>query len=280
MKIIANRISGTLDDHQSTNQAGFRSGYSTTDNLFILQQLIEKSNEHQMNLFLSFVDFEKAFDSVEHPFLWLAMKEHGVENKYTRIIRKIYENSTAVIKMEENSREIKIGRGIKQGCCLSPKQFNGALQRVFQKLDWQQLGVKIDGKMLNEIRFADDVVLISQNKQELADMMTNLFEECKISGLKANMEKTKILTNTSETSFDLNGNKIEIVEEFKYLGSVFSFQDRESKEIAARISAAWRSFWASGKFFQSNMPVSLKKKINGCDNPSNTHIWMSMLELY
>ena len=81
MKIIANRISGTLDDHQSNTQAGFRRGYSTTDNLFVLQQLIEKSIEHQMDLFLGFVDFEKAFDSIEHPFLWLAMKEHGIQNK-------------------------------------------------------------------------------------------------------------------------------------------------------------------------------------------------------
>ena len=110
--------------------------------------------------------------------------------------------------MEEKSREIKINRGIKQGCCLSPRQFNGALQRVFEKLDWQQNGIKIDGRMLNELRFADDIVLVSQDKQELAGMMTYLFEECKISGLKANMEKTKIMNNTKETFFDLNENNI------------------------------------------------------------------------
>ena len=81
MKIIVNGISGTLDDHQSNTQAEFKRGYSTTDNFSVLQQLIERSNEHQIDLFLGFVDFEREFDSIEHAFLWLAMKEHGIQNK-------------------------------------------------------------------------------------------------------------------------------------------------------------------------------------------------------
>ena len=104
-------------------------------------------------------------------------------------MKKIYENSTAVIEMEEKSREFQIKRGIKQGCCLSPKQFNGALQQVFKNLNWQQLGIKIDGKMLNELRFADDVVLISHEKNELLMMMKQLFDTCKKAGLSANIEK-------------------------------------------------------------------------------------------
>jgi Reverse transcriptase (RNA-dependent DNA polymerase) len=77
---------------------------------------------------------------------------------------KIYENSTAAIQMENRSREFKIGRGIKKGCCISPEEFNGALQRVFESLDWSRVGLKIDGRQLNELRFADDVVLFSSDK--------------------------------------------------------------------------------------------------------------------
>lgn len=261
IKIIANRLTKTLDDHQSVNQAGFRSGFSTTDHLFVVQQLIEKLSEHKMNLFMGFVDFEKAFDSIEHPFLWLAMKEHGVNQKYIRLMKKIYEKSTAVIQMENRSREFKIGRGIKQGCCLSPKEFNGALEKVFKNLDWSQKGLKIDKRRLNELRFADDVVLISQEKNELLSMMKELFDEAEKAGLKANVEKTKIMNNAGEKSFILDGIQIEAVDEYKYLGCIVSFEGREMKEINARTAAAWRSFWAMGKFFQSDMPIYYKKRL-------------------
>jgi hypothetical protein len=272
IKIISNRITESLEQHQSVNQAGFRRKYSTTDHLFSIQQLMEKCSEHQMNLYLGFIDFEKAFDSIEHPFLWRALKKHGVDNKYIRIMKKIYDNSTSTIEMEEKSRKFKIGRGIKQGCCLSPKQFNGALQEVFDSLEWDQFGMKIEGRILNELRFADDVVLISQDKEDLLKMMESLFDACKKSGLKANIEKTKIMSNTNETLFTIDGKNIEKVEDYKYLGSILSFNDRETKEIQARTAAAWRSFWSLGKFFQSDLPIYFKRRLmDSCILPILTY---------
>lgn len=76
--------------------------------------------------------------------------------------------------------------------------------------------------MPNELQFAVDIVLISQNKEELAEMMTNLFEECKTSRLKANKEKTKIMTNMNEIHFNLNGkNKEKFQQEYQKLGMFF-----------------------------------------------------------
>lgn len=272
MKIIANRLSETLEEHQSVNQAGCRSGFSTTDHLFVIQQLIEKSTEHNLDLYMGFVDYEKAFDSIEHPYLWLAMREQGINTKYIRLMKKIYENSSAKIQMEKQSRTFKIGRGVKQGCCLSPKLFNGALQKVFNGLDWSQKGLKIDEKHLAELRFVDDVVVISPDKNELVTMMEELFDASKEAGLCANIEKTKVMCNTGETLFTIHGKQVEAVNEYKYLGSLTSFEDREEKEINARIAAAWRSFWAMSKFFQSDMPIYHKTRLmDSCILPSFTY---------
>lgn len=120
-KVILNRITKNLDDHQPPTQAGFRSGYSTTDHIFVVEQMIEKCNEFNQPLYLAFVDYNKAFDSIEQPYLWTA--EHDIKDKYIRLLKEIYEGSTAKIEMEMMSRPFKISRGIKQGCCISPKEF-------------------------------------------------------------------------------------------------------------------------------------------------------------
>jgi hypothetical protein len=80
------------------------------------------------------------------------------------------------------------------------------------------------------------------------------------------------MCNTGETNFTLNGKQIETVNEYKYLGSLVSFENHEMKEVNARIAGAWRSFWALGKYFQSNMPVFYKKRLmDSCILPILTY---------
>jgi hypothetical protein len=149
-KIIQLRTSFDLDEHQTPNQAGFRNGYSTVDHIFTIDQIIEKTREFNQPLFLAFNDYYKAFDSIEHPFLWMALKSQGVHDKYIRLMKKIYENSTATIKLEKSSHPFKIERGIKQGCCFSPKEFNGALQMIFSSIDWENFGVDVSSRGLHD----------------------------------------------------------------------------------------------------------------------------------
>ena len=149
------------------------------------------------------------------------------------------------LKRKKEARHSKF-EGSNKG---SSQQFNEALQEVFENLNWQKHEIEIEGKFLNELRFADDVILISQMKEDLKKMMENLFDTCKKSGLTANTERTKIMCNASETFFSVDGTNIEKVEESKHLGSILSFNDRENKEIQARTAAALRSFWPLWTFF-------------------------------
>ena len=106
-KVITNRITTTLDENQPREQAGFRSGFSTIDHLHTLNQLIEKSIEYNKPLCLAFVDYEKAFDSIEHTAVFNASREQGINENYIETIKNIYDNGTAMIRLHENCNKIK-----------------------------------------------------------------------------------------------------------------------------------------------------------------------------
>nr|XP_027217367.1 uncharacterized protein LOC113809892 [Penaeus vannamei] len=124
------RITKTLDENQPREQAGFRKGYSTLDHLA-----------------MAFVDYQKAFDSVD--------------------IHKVHES----IKNQD--------KGVRQGDTTSPKLFTACLESVFQNLDWETKGIKIDGEYLSHLRFADAIVLVANNLQDLQQMLNELNNESK-----------------------------------------------------------------------------------------------------
>ena len=156
-KVIQNRIKATLDENQPREQAGFRAGYSTMDHLQAINQLIEKSNEYQLDLCLGFVDYQKAFDSIEHKDMFNALRKVGIHEGYISIFQDIYTNATAKIYIDKDvSKEVKIKRGVRQGDTISPKLFTAALEEVFKKSHLEEKGMDIDGEKLTDLRFADD----------------------------------------------------------------------------------------------------------------------------
>ena len=158
-RIIQNRIKHILDTNQPREQAGFREGYSTTDHLQALNQLIEKANEYQLKLCIGFIDYEKAFDSVEHDNLFAALRKVGVNEGYVKIIEDIYTNATATIYIDKDvSKPILINRSVRQGDTLSPKIFTAGIEEeVFKKIDLSERGISIDGESMTDLKFADDV---------------------------------------------------------------------------------------------------------------------------
>ena len=103
MKVITKRIDNKLDFYQPIEQAGFRSGFSTNDHLQVMSSLIEKCNEYKIEIALAFVDYEKAFDSVETWSILDSLDECRVDSRYTRTIKNIYENATSCVKLHENT---------------------------------------------------------------------------------------------------------------------------------------------------------------------------------
>ena len=161
-KIISKRLEQKLDLNQPKEQAGFRKGNGTIDHIHVLNQLKEKCCNYNLPLFPTFVDYEKAFDSVETDDILKSVVEQGVDIEYVNILKDIYTNCSATTRLGNDSTKFIIAKRVRQGDIISPKLFTACLERVFKGIDWNQSGIAIDGESLNHLRFADDIVLISK----------------------------------------------------------------------------------------------------------------------
>lgn len=260
-KVLTRRLTKVLDENQPTEQAGFRSGFSTTDHLQAINQIIEKTVEYHHTLYLAFVDYNKAFDSVEHSSVLQALHTQGIEHKYIRVLDKIYSQSYAKVKTEIVGQPFSLKRGVRQGDPISPKLFTCVLEDIFRKLNWnKKYGVNINGSRLSNLRFADDVVLFARSPKQLQSMLQELSETSKIAGLSMNKSKTQIMSNGPENPIKVDGMDLQYVSEYIYLGQLLSFHQKVEKEISRRIALAWKAFW-SLKFILLDKSLNRKLKM-------------------
>ena len=273
MKLIFTRIESTLTSHQPIEQAGFRTTFSTQDHLQVVNQLIEKSSEYQITLYLAFIDFKKAFDSLKQVFLYKSLKHQNIPTDIIDLLKSLYANNTARIIMDRPGPYFKIQRGVKQGDPLSPILFNSALEEIFRELSWEQYGINVNGSKLNNLRFADDVVLIAKSCGELETMLHDLKQVSDNAGLIVNPAKTFLLTNHLQHPITLEGTELKWAIETIYLGQIISFQNKTSKEINRRIAIAWGKFW-SLKIMLKNKALSIRNKVKimkSCIIPTLTY---------
>ena len=128
-QIITTRLEKKLDENQPGEQAGFRSKYSTTDHINAINKLKEKCRD--IPLCVAFVDYEKAFDSVQTQAMLTSLQEQGIEDVYIEILKDIYTDSSVTVHLHKESEKIWIKRGVRQGDTLSPKLFTATLESIF-----------------------------------------------------------------------------------------------------------------------------------------------------
>ncbi|KAK6765252.1 hypothetical protein RB195_025257 [Necator americanus] len=188
-RVILNRIEKVLDEGQPCEQAGFRKGFSTIDHIHTVSKLIEVSREYKMPLCLTFIDLKKAFDSVEMEAVVEALDNQGVSTQHIKVLRELYSNFTTGI---------------------SPFYKNIIIDNAIRKLEWNDMGVKVDGRQLHHLRFADNIVLITPSISQAERMLTEFDETCGCIGLQLNLQKTMFMRNgwVSDAPFTLNGTNI------------------------------------------------------------------------
>ena len=148
MRIIQRRLENTLDGNQSRDQAGFRKGFSTTDHIRVINQLLEKSQEYNFPLYLLFVDYEKAFDSVKNQELFRTLQTQGIRGKMHRILKLVYQTATGRIIIEKPGETFPVRKGVRQGDPLSPKMFSVVLEDIFLRCDFPDTaGIRVDGSI-------------------------------------------------------------------------------------------------------------------------------------
>eukprot|EP00973_Karenia_brevis_P094152 12421040-Karenia_brevis.AAC.1 len=174
--MVLARVRSTLDASQTPDQAGFRSGYACDDNLLAIALLSEKMKEYQRPLTVVAVDFQKAFDTVEHFSLWEALAEQQVPKTYIEVLIKLYEDQTCQVIADRASKVIRVERGTKQGDPLSPPLFNAVLEKAMLQVKrvWLErgLGLRLEqNKYLTNLRFADDILLVATSIADAAEML-------------------------------------------------------------------------------------------------------------
>ena len=274
-RLLQLRIERKLDENQPREQAGFRKGFSTVDHIHTLNQLIEKTDEHNIPLVIGFIDYEKAFDSIEHFAIIDALRQIGVNEGYVKIIKDMYTNATASINIEEmTSKPFKINRGVRQGDPISPKLFTTAIHEILRKSQFGTTGIPIDGEILTDLRFADDIALLAKNTDELNAQLNEINQEGNKVGMKIHRGKTKYMTNNENANnATIAGEEIEKVTHYKYLGQTMYMKEATNAKIDERIRAGWNSFGKHKEILQNKeIPTNLKKRVfDQCILPTLTY---------
>ena len=153
---------------------------------------MEKTREFQKNIYFHFIDYAKAFDCVDHNTLWKIPREMGIPEHLTCLLRNLYAGQEATVRTGHGTTDwFQIGKGVCQGCILSPCLFNLYAEYIMRNagLEEAQAGIKIAGRNINNIRYADDTTL-REESEELKSLLMKVKEESEKVGLKLNIKKT------------------------------------------------------------------------------------------
>ena len=160
-------------------QAGFRKGRGTRDQIANIHWIIKKAREFQKNIYFCFIDYVKAFDFVDHNKLWKILKEMGISDHLTCLLRNLYAGKEATVRTEHGTTDwFQIGKGGRQGCILSPCLFNLCAEYIMQnaRLDEAQTGIKITGRAINNLRYGDYTIFMAEREEELESLLMKVKE--------------------------------------------------------------------------------------------------------
>ena len=150
-------------------QAGFRKGRGTRDQIANIHWIVEKAREFQKNIYFCFIDYTKAFDCVDHNKLWNILKEMGIPDHLTCLLRYLDAGQKAIVRTGHGTTGwFQIEKGVHQGCILSPCLFNLYAEYIMRnsRLDEAEAGLKIVRRNTNNLRYADDTTLMAKSEEE------------------------------------------------------------------------------------------------------------------
>ena len=160
-------------------QAGFRKDRGTRDQIANIHWMIEKAREFQKNIYFCFIDYSKAFDCVDHNKLWKILEEIEISDHLTCLLRNLYAGQEANVRTGHGTTHwFQIGKEVRQGCILSPCLFNLYAEYIMRnsRLEEAQAGIKIAGRNINNLRYANDTNLMAESK-ELKRLLMKVKEE-------------------------------------------------------------------------------------------------------
>lgn len=271
LKVIHARLYSKCEENMGKTQMGFRSGLGTREALFATQVMIQRCRDVNCDVYICFLDYAKAFDMCNHEKMVRTLRIAGVDDKDIRIIVNLYWGQKAKVRVDgQYTSSIQIQKGVRQGCVLSPLLFNLYSEQIFRKaLEDLTEGIKVNGEAINNIRYADDTILIAdslQGLQLLIDKVVTISEEY---GLKLNVRKTKYMviskTKNQRTILWADNQVVQRVSKFTYLGCTLNEEWDHSQEIKCRIEKARAVFVKMKTLLCSkDLSLQLKRRLISC----------------
>ena len=151
-------------------QAGFRKGRGSRDQIANICWIMEKAREFQKNIYFCFIKYAKAFNCVDQNKLWKILQEMGIPDHLTCLLRNLYAGQEATVRTGHGTTDgFQIGKGVLQGCILSPCLFNFYAEYIMRNagLEETQAGIKISRRNINNLRYADDTTIMAESEEEL-----------------------------------------------------------------------------------------------------------------
>lgn len=212
---------GIISDYQN----GFRKSRSTVDHISTLTNIIECRKMEKKPTFICFVDFQKAYDSINRRLLWDKLSDIGLKGKIIRSLKAIYNDVKCSVRINGHYSDwFSVESGVKQGCLLSPMIFNLFLNDLSNAIEQTGLGVDIQGTRIGMLCYADDLAVMAESEEDLQHLLGVLSEWCQLNQMDINADKTKVVhfrtpsTDRSHCSFKIGLHDILISGSYKYLG--------------------------------------------------------------
>src|SRR5574340_1029225 len=221
LKILQARLQKYVNRELPDVQAGFRKGRGIRDQLANICWIMEKAREFQKNFYFCFIDYAKAFDFVDHFKLWEILKEMGIPDHLTCLLRNLYVGQEATVRTGHGTTDwFQIGKGVHH-----EKRWTGG------STNWNQ----DCWRNISNLRYADDTILMAESEEELKSLLMKVKEASEKVCLKLNIQKTKIMASGPITSWEIDGETVESVSDFIFLGSQITADGDCSHEIKKRL---------------------------------------------
>ncbi|KAK3531242.1 hypothetical protein QTP70_015215, partial [Hemibagrus guttatus] len=240
-RVLERRVRPLVKPRIQEEQCGFRPSRGTLDQLYTLHRVLEGSWEFAQPVHMCFVDLEKAFDRVPRGILWEVLWEYGVHGPLLRAVRSLYNRSRSLVRIASCKSDLfPVHVGLRQGCPLSPALFIVFMDRISRRSQGLE-GVQFGDHRISSLIFADDVVLLAPSSLDLQHALGRFAAECEAAGMRVSTSKSEAMVLDRKKvacTLQVGGEVLPQVEEFKYLGVLFTSEGRMYREIDRRIGAA------------------------------------------
>ena len=235
-------------------------------------------NKAETDVFLElscFFDYAKAFDCVDHTKLWKILKEMGIPDHLTCLLRNLYAGQEATVRTGHGTTDwYQIGKGVHQGCILSPCLFNLYAEYIMRNagLEEVQAEIKIAGRNISNLRYADDTTLMAESEEELK---MKVKEESEKAGLNLSIQKTKIMASGPITSWQIDGEIMETVRDFIFLSPKITADGDCSHEIQRCLPLGRKAMTNIVSILEKQRRYLANKDLSSLSYGfSSSHVWM------